>query len=274
MQIEKFIDSQYGWAKTTKQTAEKHLESWKAMLNGQGIEGVTVRQFEEWRKDVSASMRYNSLWAFKSYLAWAKIESPLREHTVKRELPPPQPYTKPEEAQALISACDLYTYKGLQDACIVAFLWETWTRADGLVTMTLDRLDLDNQEVILIGKGREFYTAGFGPDLKDLLERWLPVHAERAKCNSLFINIRTGNALTYGGLRSILENLGDKTGIYRTPHDFRRGAATNFANNGGNDRRGMAQGNWKSHKMYQRYTRSVSLEGFKTKRWMNKDKDE
>ena len=108
------------------------------------------------------------------------------------------------------------------------------------------------------------------PDLKDLLERWLPVRTKIARCQHLFINIRRGTPLTYGGLRSILDNLGDKTGIYTTPHEYRRGGAKYFADNGGSDSEGMSQGGWKSHSTYRRYTGSASIKGFKKKRWMNK----
>lgn len=269
MNVKGFIASRYRWTASTKQTGKKHLEYWEGMMNGQGIEGVTVADFESWREGLSDSFKYNSLWAIKGYLRWAKIEHPLLKHTVKRSAPAPQPYIRPAMVLDLLSACDTSTPKGLQDATIVAFLWETWVRADGLLSVTVDRVDLREQEVVISDKGGGWYTAGFGPDLKDLLERWLGSREPIARCKHLFINIRRGTPLTYGGLRSILENLESKTGVHATPHDFRRGAATDYANQGGNDRLGMIQGNWLSHAMYERYTRSVSLEGFKNKRWMN-----
>ncbi len=269
MDIEGFIASRYRWTKTTKLTARRHLGYWEQMMNGEGIEAVTVAQFEQWREGSSDSMRHNSLWAIKAYLKWAGIEHPLLKHSVKRELPPPQPYIKFEDVLALIKLCNTRTPKGLQDACLVAFLWETWARADGLLSVKVAHVDLIEQEVIIANKGGGYYSAGFGPDLKDLLERWITARAVIAKCDSLFINIRRGTPLTYGGLRSILESLGEQIGIHVTPHDFRRGAATHYANEGGNDRLGMVQGNWLSHSMYQRYTRSASLQGFKCKRWMN-----
>ncbi len=238
-------------------------------MNGQGIEGVTIAQFEQWREGVSDSMRYNSLWAIKSYLKWAGVEHPLLKHTVIRNLPAPQPYIKPDEVLAHIKLCNTASIKGLQDATIVAFLWETWARADGLLNVKLAHVDLIDQEITVANKGGGYYNAGFGPDLKDLLERWIRERELIAKCDSLFINVRRGTALTYGGLRSILEHLTDQTGIHATPHDFRRGAATHYANQGGCDRLGMVQGNWRSHGMYERYTRSASLQGFKVKRWMS-----
>ena len=269
MNIEGFIASRYRWTGSTKRTARKHLEYWEGMMNGTGIEGITIADFEQWREGLSDSTRYNSLWSMKAYLRWAGIEHPLLKHSVKRNPPPPQPYIKPEQVLELLSACDTSTPKGLQDACIVAFLWETWARADGVLSVTVSALNLPDQEVTIADKGGGYYTAGFGPDLKGLIERWIEARASRTRGSSLFINIRRGTPLTYGGLRSILENLGKHAGVHVTPHDFRRGGATHFANQGGPDRLGMIQGNWKSHKMYERYTRSVSLEGFKCKRWIN-----
>ncbi|GAG94061.1 unnamed protein product [marine sediment metagenome] len=168
-------------------------------MNGKGIEGVTVAQFETWRGSASDSTRHNSLWAIKAYLKWAGIDHPLLGHSVKRQPPPPQPYVKPDDVLALIELCNTETPKGLQDATLVAFLWETWVRADGLLSVTVDRLDLENQEVTIADKGGGYYTAGFGPDLKGLLERWASTRVDVAKCNSLFINIRRGTPLTYAG---------------------------------------------------------------------------
>lgn len=269
MQIDKFIATRYKWTRSTKTTARQHLEYWQAMMNGTGIEGVTIADFEQWRKDSSDSMRHTSMWAIKAYLRWAKIEHPLLEHSVNRELPPYQKYVKPDDVLTLVAACDTSTPKGLQDACIVMFLWETWSSADGLLSVTLDRLNLADQEVDNRHRGQGWHTSGFGFDLKDLLERWLPIRAEIAKCDSLFINIRRGTPLTYGGLRSILENLGEKTGTFTTPHEYRRGGAKNFADNGGSDSEGMSQGGWISHKMYRRYTGVASIKGFKNKRWIH-----
>jgi integrase len=274
MQIDKFIATRYKWTKSTKTTARKHLEYWQEMTNGKGIEEVTIEDFETWRESSSDSMRYTSMWAIKAYLKWAKLKNhPLLKHSVKRQKPPQGIYVTLDQALKLIDACDTSTPKGLQDACIVAFLWETWSGADGLLSVTLNRLRLADHEVDMLHRGQGWHTSGFGFDLRDLFERWLPVRTRIARCQHLFINIRRGTPLTYGGLRSILDNLGEKTGIFTTPHQYRRGGAKYFADNGGEDSEGMSQGGWKSHAMYRHYTGSASIKGFKNKRWMNKKDD-
>ncbi|MEE9508377.1 MAG: hypothetical protein V3V44_03735, partial [Anaerolineales bacterium] len=83
----------------------------------------------------------------------------------------------------------------------------------------------------------------------------------------LFINIRRGTPLTYTGLYSILNALGEKVGIKVQAHSIRRGAAREHASSGGNDREGLEQGGWKTWTMYWRYTRGPRLDSFKKKRW-------
>jgi integrase len=127
-------------------------------------------------------------------------------------------------------------------------------------------IDLVNQEATFIMKGDKWHTAGFGPDLKELLEKWLPVRDQlaRPETKTLFINIRKGTPLTYSGLYWILKKLGAPSA-----HCFRRGAARQWASDGGNDRQGMEQGGWSTYEQYRRYTRGVDITPFKNKRWLN-----
>ena len=219
-------------------------------------------------------MRYNSLWSIKSWLGWKGITHPLLAHVVKRTMPPPGLYLEQRDAERLLEVCDPSTPKGLQDATIVAFLWETWARAHELVNAERQRLDLERQEIVFQVKAGEWHQVPFGPDLRELLEAWVKVRdtIARASTKSLFVNIRRGTPLTYWGLREILKNLGQRAGVNVSPHAFRRGAARHHANEGGNDRLGMARGRWTSFASYWRYTRGISLEPLKQKRWRHHER--
>lgn len=271
--ISLMVAEQYHWRPTSKTTAEKHLMTWMGFLNGRSIDEIGIVDFEVWRGDLglSESMDYNSLWAIKSFLRWKGIEHPLLSHSVKRHQSKMQPYLTLDEYLRLFDAAYNTSPKGKQDGTIVTFLWETWARADSVVNTRLPNIDLKFQEVHFIVKGGDFHTSAYGPDLAQMFDVWLPVRATIAQCDALFVNIRFGTQLTYWGLREILDALGDKTGIYVTPHMFRRGAARNHASDGGNDRQGMEQGNWKSYEMYRRYTRGVSLNSFKMKSFRGKN---
>jgi integrase len=266
--IDSFVAGKYHWQPTTKTTADKHLAYWMKFLDGRSIDEVGIVDFEVWRGDLglSESMNYNSLVFMRSYLRWlGKDDHPLLTHSVKRHESKMQPYLTLDEYLKLFEAACNTTPKGIQDATIVTFLWETWARADSVINTMLHNIDSRSQEVHFIEKGGDYHTSAYGPDLAQMLDEWLPVRRQISMCDSLFVSIRFGTPLTYWGLREILDALGNNTGIYVTPHMFRRGGARNHASDGGSDRQGMEQGGWKSHAMYLRYTRGVSLDAFKAK---------
>lgn len=275
--INSWIASKYHWQPTTKTTGLRHLTYWERWLDGRSIDEVGIVDFEVWRGDLclSESMDYNSLCFMKSFLKWmGKDTHPLLGHSVKRHSAKMQPYLTLDEYIKLFDAALHTTPKGIQDATIVTFLWETWARADSVINTSLPNIDLKSQEVHFIQKGGDYHTSAYGPDLAQMLDEWLPVRQKIAKCDSLFINVRFGTKLTYWGLRWIVDLLGDKTGICVKPHMFRRGGARNHASDKGNDRVGMEQGGWKSFEMYRRYTRGVSLDAFKVKSFRHKPRKE
>lgn len=239
---------------------------------------MKVSHFEDWTGENgngwSDSMRYNSLWAIKGYIRWLGIKRhPLLKHTVTRILPPFK-YLKLSDIFKLESVCDLETPKGLQDTTILWFLWETWARASEAINATVEFLDLEEHEATYIIKGGEWHTSGFGPDLKELLEKWLSVRTGLVKpqTKTLFINIRRGTPLTYTGLVSILKNLGEKAGVEIQAHSIRRGAARQHAVDGESTKSGLDQGGWRGDSMWRRYTRGPSLRTFKKKRWRKNGK--
>jgi integrase/recombinase XerC len=274
--IDDFLATCYGWEERTIETCRRHLEYWRRWLDGREIEKVTIAEFEAWSTGNrwSATMRYNSLWAIKSWLQWAGLKShELLTHSVQRKLPPRQRTIRLEELQQLVDACDTSTARGLQEATLLAFLWETWARASSVIAAKLSGLDLEAKEVTLHVKGNRWHTPVFGPDLYDLLTRWLSVRDELARpgIETIFVNPRTGQPLTYWVLRQILMELGARAGVPNvTAHAFRRGGARHHADQGGSDRQGMEQGGWRSFQVYWRYTRGVSLEPLKTKCWRSK----
>lgn len=262
------------WRPHTKQTCQRHLGYWQDWLENKNLVEISIADFEHWVADKGwgDSMHYNSLWAIKSYIRWLDIEHPLLKHSVPRKIPLYK-FHKLSEVQAMANTCDLSTPKGLQDATIVWFLWETWARANEVINATVEFLDLEEQEISFVAKAGDSHTSAFGPDLRELLEHWLPVRATiaRPETETIFINIRRGTPLVYTGIYSIFTTLGEKVALKAQMHSVRRGAAKKHAEDGGNDRQGLEQGGWKSWEMYWRYTRGVRLDSFKKKRWRDNE---
>ncbi len=285
LQIDEYLATKYDWTPKSLESARKLLVNWAAWLEDKDLEEVTIADFEAWAKERgwSSSMRYNVLcWAFKGYLRWMGIEEHvLLGHKIRRQVPPPGPYVTEEEVMLMLGQCNMLeptrgrnfagvSVRGIRDYAVVAFLWSTWCRAQELCDVQLKHLNIKRQEVVFRVKGGALEEAAIDLDAKAALEVWLMVRKEIARPTSkaLFVSTVTGNDLTYDSLLRLLRRLGKQAGVSVTPHMFRRGASTNFAQNGGNDRVGMKRGRWRSHRMYELYTRSVSLESVKSERWM------
>ena len=273
--FDEFLREQYEWLEDTKTTAKWHLGQWAKWLNGDDIQDVTIAQFETWTRDWSASARYNSLWSIRAWLNAAGQDGHvLLKHKVVRRMPPMGRYHKLREVRAMVETCELSTPAGLQEATLVSFFWETWARAKSVITAELRYLDLEAQEVQLHVKGDHWHTPVFGPDLKALLELWIEAREQLAipGTKTIFVNPYRGTPMSYYTMRRILIDLGKRAGVRDVQaHAFRRGAARHHASNEGSDRQGMEQGGWKSFASYWRYTRGVSLEPFKHKRWMDNE---
>jgi integrase len=283
LQIDEYLASRHDFLPTARDTARKHLGWWDKWLDDRDLEDVTISEFEAWvvEKGWGNSMHYNSLGTIKGYLKWTGKDHPLLAHKVRRQVAPPGPYVTEQDVMLMLGQCNMLeptrgrnfagvSARGIRDYAVVAFLWSTWCRAQELCDVQLKHLNIKLQNVMFRVKGGALEVAAIDLDLKDALEVWLMVRKEIARPTSkaLFVSTVTGKDLTYDSLLRLLRRLGKQVGLSVTPHMFRRGASTNFAQNGGNDRVGMKRGRWRSHRMYELYTRSVSLESVKSERWM------
>ena len=265
-----FLSTCYEWTPASKKTARWHLIFWRDYE----LPEITIPLFEERTKHMSPSARHNNLWSLKSYLRANEIEKhPLLSHKVRRKLGPLPPYLTLGEVRTLIESCDITTHLGLRDAALISFLWDTWARANETICARVEYLRMDEQEMQLRLKGMEWGIAVFGPDTRDLLEKWLVVRAKIAKpgVDTLFIGVHTGRPLTYWGFRQVLVDRGLKVGIDVKAHAFRRGAARNHREEGGSVRDGVDRGRWKTVQMFVHYSRGVKLDKFKKKRWRSDD---
>ena len=115
-----------------------------------------------------------------------------------------------------------------RDYAIVTFLIDTGARASGVVTLTLDRLDLERRRAFVIEKsqkrekGRFVY---FSEETAKALRAWLAVRPQ-AETDHVFLNAQ-GKPLTPWGLYQLLERLAQKGGVEGrfNPHSLRHAFA-------------------------------------------------
>lgn len=125
---------------------------------------------------------------------------------------------------------DIY---GIRDRAILAFLADTGCRSGGILSLELERLNLEEKYAIVYEKYDKKRKVFFTKATKLLLQQWLLVRPKHT--NSVFVSMNTGEALTNSGLNQVLRRLKKRAGVtgHTYPHSFRHAFARSYLKNGG-----------------------------------------
>ncbi len=132
--------------------------------------------------------------------------------------------------------------------------------ADGEQT---PHVDLEQQLVWVMGKGRRLRGVSFGAKTTLSLDRYMRVRAKRKQAfrPELWLNERERGALTGSGIAQMIERRCDEAGVPRVhPHQFRHTWAHQFKLSGGDRGDLKRMGGWKSDQMVDRYGASAADE--------------
>jgi site-specific recombinase XerD len=126
----------------------------------------------------TVSIRARTVRAFWNWLAETlDVKSPF---TIKLPACDPDPlHTKavePADRDAMMM--DVWRRGYLRDFAIMRFLADTGTRASGICALTREKLDLEERDALVTGKGGHPYYVDFSAATGWALQRWLKVRPE------------------------------------------------------------------------------------------------
>ena len=117
-----------------------------------------------------------------------------------------------------------------RDRAIMSFLLATGCRVGEIVGLNKKDVKLNAAECIVLGKGNKERTVFLDPVSGMLIKQYLDTRKDT--CPALFAG-KGSERLTPGGVRFMLRNLADRTGVDHVhPHKFRRTLATNLIHHG------------------------------------------
>jgi len=156
-------------------------------------------------------------------------------HSMKKEKKLPE-YFKYNEYEELVNSIDISNDLGIRNKCLFEVLLCTGCRVNELVNIKLTDIDINNQEIRVLGKGNKERIVYLGSFAVDALNDYLSVRNNimGSKNNdNLFLN-HLGNKLTTRGVRDIIDKilLKSSTNLKITPHTFRHSFATMMLNEG------------------------------------------
>jgi site-specific recombinase XerC len=136
-------------------------------------------QLERW-KPATALNRYRSLQAF---FKWCVAEGELKASPMVGMKPPqlpdePPPVLTDDQLRRLLKSCDGRDFTDRRDTAIIRLFIDTGVRVSEAAGIMLpDDLDLDDQVVIVLGKGRRPRAVPFGRKTALAIDRYLRLRA-------------------------------------------------------------------------------------------------
>jgi integrase/recombinase XerC len=190
----------------------------------------------------------------------ATVMTPRQESTIPNYLPVDQMF-------GLLEGPDRGTPLGLRDLAILEVLYSTGLRVSELAALNVDRMDLDQRLVRVIGKGNKERIVPVGRKavavLKDYLDSTMTLRTKGRKGRAelpVFMNAR-GGRLTTRSIGNIVKRYGVKCGLLTgiSPHSLRHTFATHLLDGGADLRAVQELLGHSSLSTTQRYTH-VSLD--------------
>jgi integrase/recombinase XerC len=142
-----------------------------------------------------------------------------------------------EEVERLLSAPDLSTPLGQRDRALLELLYASGLRVSELAGLTLEQVDLESNEIRVLGKGSKERVVLMGQPaaaaLKSYLKEGRTKLIGKKRSQALFLS-RSGQRLPARDVQKLLERYAKKAGIGRRvhPHMLRHTFATHMLDGG------------------------------------------
>ena len=204
------------------------------------------------------------LYSYQKFLRW-RFGSlhPALSARIKRIKPKPRRSLNANKALELLASFNPYTPIGARDLALVAYGLDTGFRREELCGSLLADVDFTNNTALALCKGGEYKYAAFSPETAHIIQTWLAVRKPAANVDNLFVNIRSGKALTGDGMGCIFKGWSRKIGFKISPHDLRSSFATLATIYGAPSRTVQLAGRWASIEMVEHYTGNLKLEAIR-----------
>lgn len=236
-----------------------------AAVTRANIEDFIVDQLERWTPSTAAT-RYRCLQQFVKYLV---EEDELQSNPMAGMSPPsigeaPVPVFSEDELRRLVAAAEGKNAAGFEqrrDTAVVRVLIDTGARLGELAGMTVADVALDEQMVLVTGKGDRSRWLPFGNKTSVALDRYLRKrrgHPHAAR-DALWLGVK--GPLTDSGLDQLLDRLAARAGVEGMhAHRFRHTFSHRFLAAGGQEGDLQHLAGWRSAQMLARYGASAKAE--------------
>jgi site-specific recombinase XerD len=261
-------------APKTRQTYGEGVGQLIDYLESTGITDLTSiksEHIEEFITDLlqhrSPATAQNRFRALQQFLKWLVSEEHLGTNLMARMRPPhvpeqPVPVVPEQVIKALLGTCgSKSSFEDLRDGAIILLLADTGIRRGELVGLRCDDVDLDDNVVTVLGKGRRPRVVPIGKRTARALDRYATIRRRHEHSHLTEFWVGRQGRFTASGVRLMLDRRADEARVPHVhPHQFRHTFAHQWLANGGQEGDLKRLAGWKSPQMLARYGASAADE--------------
>ena len=248
-ETERFVEHlrlDLNYSEKTIDSYVQDIESFKKFLNEVGsdfhdanpqlIRMYISRQMEEGKTNVTCCRRIAALRHFYTFLVRGNFvkENPfLLVGSPKKEIRYPEALYLEQVEELFTKNKERTDELRFRDQAIIELLYASGVRVSELVSIKMNKIDLKNRTIRILGKGRKERIVMFSRSCQLTLKEYIQKSKLINASNYLFTNAK-GEQLTTRGVEYILKSIQDKCGMQLGlhPHLLRHTFATHLLEGG------------------------------------------
>jgi site-specific recombinase XerD len=241
---------------------DKGMPMAPASITREYVESFIADLLTRW-KPATAANRYRAL---QRYFRWLVDEGEVKTSPMAKMHPPRIPETppevlSPEDILAMLKVCEGHDLASRRDTALIRLLIDTGLRLSEITGLTMDKVDLDNQTVTVLGKGSRIRTVPFGKKSARDLDRYLRVRALHRDAGIPEFWLGHGGKMTPSGIYQVVRDRAKAAGLEGVyPHLLRHSFAHMWLASDGGETDLMQLAGWRSRSMLSRYGASRASE--------------